>query len=300
MSLTRTVTAYPAGKVVAGFDKRFLDRTFRLSQVLLHQVHDRCCYESEGRSSADEHLLIYMLSGNADVAVEGKLVHLPHRQLIWIKPCYSYQITAAEKSNKAIRFVTVEMSPVGKQGLEAVFRAGDGHQVICDTAGMDELFFELINELQIQDHYTQTMLDSLLNRIIVQAGRLLEGVGSPPKGIEKTFNKKELLYQTVQYIDQHIEKIDELGQVAEVLGYSYSYLSHVFRAEMSVSLQAYWVQRRMMRAMSRLQSGRSSITQISEDLHYQSIHSFSKAFKKVTSFTPTEYQSLYGKGRSNE
>ncbi|MHA0856821.1 helix-turn-helix domain-containing protein [Paenibacillus sp. CMAA1364] len=295
MSLSRTATAYSAGKGAAGFDKRFLDRTIRLRQVLLHQVHDRCCYASQGESLADQHLLIYMLSGNADVVVEGERIHLAHRQLIWIKPNCSYQITATEKLNKSIRFVTIELSPLGNQGLEAVFREDYVHQVISDHVGIDELYFELISELQIQDRYMQTMLDSILNRIIIQVVRILDEVGSPTIEIERTFNKKELLYQTVQYIDQHVEKIDELGQVAEVLGYSYSYLSQVFRAEMHVSLQAYWVQRRMMRAMSRLQSGRSSITQISEDLRYQSIHSFSKAFKKVTGFTPTEYQSLYGK-----
>src|SRR5690606_30175628 len=113
-------------------------------------------------------------------------------------------------------------------------------------------------------------------------------------GKGRTFNKKELVYQTIQYMDQHPEGIVDLGQVADQLGYSYSHLSHAFRSEMGISLQTYWANRRMMKAMNRLQTGRGSITEISENLHYRSIHSFSKAFKKVTGFTPSEYQNLYG------
>ncbi|GGG17220.1 helix-turn-helix transcriptional regulator [Paenibacillus abyssi] len=286
---------HPAG--TAGFDKRYLERAITLSHVTLYQVRDWCGYELEGRSTAQAHLLIYMLSGNGMAAVDGHRVHLPQRHFIRVEPGRSYRIDTAERSNEAMRLVSVEVQPVtGSKRLAAVFQSGTDSQAIHDTAGMDELFFELMQELQIHDRYTQTMLDSLINRMIVQMGRLIDGAVSTANGKQRVLNKKELVYQTVQYIDRHIEHIDELGQVAEELGYSYSHLSHAFRAEMGVPLQVYWVKRRMMRAMNRLQTGRCSITQISEDLSYQSIHSFSKAFKKVTGFTPSEYQSLYGKG----
>jgi len=71
-------------------------------------------------------------------------------------------------------------------------------------------------------------------------------------------------------------------------------LSHVFRTEIGVSLQSYWNRRRIMYAMKLLQTGETS-TRIAEKLHYQSVHSFSKAFKKIAGLSPSEYRQLYGR-----
>ncbi|RJE83990.1 AraC family transcriptional regulator [Paenibacillus sp. 1011MAR3C5] len=173
-----------------------------------------------------------------------------------------------------------------------------------------------MRELRSGDRYTRAMLDSLVNQILIQAGRMLGGsvlgadtgcmslqplsAAQRAEGRMKPVNKKELVYQAVQYMDLHVGHIEELGQVADRLGYSYSHLSHAFRLEMGMPMQSYWVSRRMMAAMNKLQAGRDSITQISEELRYQSIHAFSKAFKKMTGFTPSEYQSLYGAGWNDE
>jgi len=109
-----------------------------------------------------------------------------------------------------------------------------------------------------------------------------------------TPSRKEMVYQTIRYLDQHLVEIHELSQIADQLGYSYPHLSRIFSQEMGESLQAYWGQRRTLQAMNLLQHGELNITQIAEKLHYQSVHSFSKAFKKIAGLTPSEYQELYG------
>lgn len=289
----------------ARFEQRHLERAYALSQVRLYQVHDHFAADKEIRSSLSRHVLVYMLSGNASVEVDGERQPLPNRHFLWIRPGSHFRIGACvEHPGEAIRFVTVEVKPLSASGaLAKVFHASSSCQGVRDTEGIDELLYELLKELHMQDTCMAVMLDSLLNRILVQTGRLLQGSSGTYQrnemGNVKPSTKKELVYRAVQYIDQHIERMDELGQLAAVLDYSYSHLSHAFRAEMGIPLRIYWVQRRMNRAMFRLQSGRGSITQISEELRYQSVHAFSKAFKKSTGFTPSEYQSLYGKGCSH-
>lgn len=278
-----------------GFDNRYLERAVTLSRVVLNQVHDRCCYEADSGSTSS-HRLLYMLSGSGSASIDGCHTPLQQRHFIWIYPGQSFHIKSTGNANEAMRFICVDVQPgKGCSLLDIAFQAADDIRSYRDLSGMDELLFQLMKELQLLDKYALTILDNLLNQLMAQLCRLLEGNTLQQIANGRAVNKKELVYQTIQYFDIHIENIDELGQVAEALGYSYSYLSHAFRSEMGITLQGYWANRRMLRAMNRLQAGRSSITKISEELQYQSIHSFSKAFKKVTGFTPSEYQSLYGK-----
>ncbi|WP_162848313.1 helix-turn-helix transcriptional regulator [Paenibacillus nanensis] len=299
MALTEVAAARE--ERAAGFDKRYLERTVALNMLELCQVRDCGCREAEGRTSSDAHLLVYMLSGDAVVTAAEEQLRLPARHFIRLNPRTGYRIASEGRPHEAARFLCVELKPrPGSNRLFSLFETEAGHRVVADRLGMDELFFSLIGELQRQDNQTRIMLDSILNQIVITAGRIAGGYAGRGGGSsEKAPGRKELVYQVVQYIDRHMDRIEELGQVAAHFGYSYSYLSHAFRAEMGVPLQIYWANRRMMRAMNRLQAGRASITQISEELRYQSIHSFSKAFKKMTGFTPSEYQSLYGAKRGN-
>ncbi|MGG4032870.1 AraC family transcriptional regulator [Paenibacillus cisolokensis] len=285
----------------AGFNHCYVDRAYTLTHLLLHQVQDRCCYEADGRLADHGSLLVYMLSGHGAIAIDGHELPLPERHYIWLNPGSSYRIAAAKGSRSPMRFVSLELQPTarGRHLLDALAQAGDG-RAVRDVAGLDELLFEIMHELRTEPPHLPLMLDSLLNRLLIMLERQLSGSRAAADERKKAYGKKELVYQIVQYLDRHAAEISELGQLADKLGYSYSYMSHAFREEVGISLQEYWAKRRMMKAMNSLQSGRSSITQISELLHYQSVHSFSKAFKKMTGFTPTEYQSLYGRNGEYE
>lgn len=279
-----------------GWGRRYIERAIALNWVRLYQVHDRFGGEAAGRLPVQRHLMLYVLSGNAAAELDGNTVRIPHRHLYWIKPGCAYRVRSDDPNSGTLRLLSLEMKPLSAgSGPASVFLSGAADRPLRDTAGIGELLLELLKELQQQDHYTPTMIDSLMNRLLVHAGRLAEGADVPAERQARISSRKELVYRAVQYIDQHVERLDGLGELAALLDYSYSHLSHAFRAEMGVPLQAYWVQRRMNRAMSRLQTGDGSITQISEDLRYQSVHAFSKAFKKATGLTPSEYQSLYGK-----
>ena len=98
----------------------------------------------------------------------------------------------------------------------------------------------------------------------------------------------------------NLYEIEELPQIAEKLGYSYSYLSHMFSRETGLTIQQYYNQRRFGLAIEMLKKGELNITEIAEKLHYQSIHSFSKAFRKAIGVSPIQYQNLYKKDQKNE
>lgn len=163
-----------------------------------------------------------------------------------------------------------------------------------DDGAMRELIEELVEELVERDRFTSVMAESLVRQIAVKMYRAQSTDATESSFVQdRILSKRDLVELAVHHMDQHWGEIKELSQLAQKLGYSYSHLSHVFRDVMGQSLQTYWVHKRAQQAMNLLEGGEMSISQLAELLHYQSVHSFSKAFKKITGKTPREYQSEY-------
>ena len=105
-----------------------------------------------------------------------------------------------------------------------------------------------------------------------------------------TADAKELMvHEIIRYIDANIENIDNLCDLTKVFKYSYSYLSHIFRNKMDMSLFQYYDKKRFDWASALLQEGRLSITEVADKLGYQSLPAFSKAFSKRFGISPSEY-----------
>lgn len=90
--------------------------------------------------------------------------------------------------------------------------------------------------------------------------------------------KDNLVMNIIGYLHAHINNINALGQISDNMGYSYSYLSHLFSQKTGQTLTGYFTRLRMEEAQKALQSG-SSVTTVALQLGYSSIHSFSRAYK---------------------
>ena len=81
-----------------------------------------------------------------------------------------------------------------------------------------------------------------------------------------------------------------LMDMASALGYSYNYLSHLFRRKTGMTIQNYVSQKKIERSLELLRDSDMSVTKIATVLNYDCIQSFSKAFKRAMNMSPTEYR----------
>lgn len=163
--------------------------------------------------------------------------------------------------------------------------------VVHDRFGIRGPFQQVLNEMSSEGTYSDMMIGSYLLQIIVKVCRNIspsccrEDLDVPlPDG------NRGIVRRTVAYLDDNILNISDLTQVSSALGYSYSYLSHVFSKEAGFTLQSYYARRRIEKATELLRSGGLNVTCVADKLQYQSIHSFSKAFKKMMGYSPAQYQ----------
>ncbi|MFD0869424.1 Arabinose operon regulatory protein [Chlamydia abortus] len=281
------------------FDKRFLDRPIALGHFVLEQVRDSCFLD--GFSSSPVHAnsteLYYVMNGTGSLLCAGDQLRLQERDIIVCQAPDRWRVENSENYPLRLLGLRFRLSN-GARGPVAE-RFGkltcEQMELLKDDGTIETMLLGLLRELERPDSMAKTMAESFLQQIVVSVFRARPGQQQAARKPAPINGAKELVYQTVRYMDESMTEIKELNEIADALGYSYSRLSHVFRLEMGVSLQTYWARSRMLRAMKMLQTGNTTITRVAELLHYQSVHSFSKAFKKIAGLSPTEYQELYGR-----
>lgn len=81
-----------------------------------------------------------------------------------------------------------------------------------------------------------------------------------------------------------------LTQVAQSRNINPQYLSRTFKRQTGLSFSEFLIRTRINKASLIIRSTDISIREISDSVGYSSHHYFSREFKKITGFTPTEYR----------
>ncbi|HHV51062.1 MAG TPA: AraC family transcriptional regulator [Clostridiales bacterium] len=149
-------------------------------------------------------------------------------------------------------------------------------------------FSNLFSEILLKDFFSEVMIESYIHQILGLTYRTF----SQKKFIKYITSEsadQKLVYDIVNYIDTKVESIERLSDLCDVFGYSYTYLAQKFKSIMGESLKTYLNKQRFNKAIENLQRGRN-VTEVSEEMGYQSIHAFSRAFKKFVGMSPSEYK----------
>jgi len=107
-------------------------------------------------------------------------------------------------------------------------------------------------------------------------------------------NVKDPVEEVKQYIEQNLSKELSLEEVADRLGLNPSYFSQLFKQMTDETFVQYRIKRRMERAKKLLALPHYKITDISHEVGYADHPHFTKTFKKITGYTPSEYRDMLG------
>lgn len=169
--------------------------------------------------------------------------------------------------------------------------------VAADKFGLETPFLGIFNELINLKEFSDELIKSYIDQIIFLAYRNFfdswEKAYSRQSDIDAN---QDIVYEIIHRIDRNLENgtIIKLPQLGEALGYSYSHLSHLFSQKTGLTIKQYLNRKRFEKAVEWLKESDYSITEISDKLGYQSIHTFSKAFRKSYGLSPTDYQQMIG------
>lgn len=118
--------------------------------------------------------------------------------------------------------------------------------------------------------------------------------------VQKDTSRSDLLSKIFSFIEKNYENKCSLGELSQVLGYDYSYLSRYFKRSTGISFIDYLNQYRLENACRLLENSELSVLDCALGSGYSSLRSFNRNFKNRYSITPQQYREKSRFGEKNK
>lgn len=147
------------------------------------------------------------------------------------------------------------------------------------------------------------MIASHLEQMLVSLVRQAQALHpeDKPSSLIRTRNQQDFVDHVTAYLYANLSQRLTLSDVCRENLVGRSYLQKIFREKTGGGVMEYFGELKIRAAQEYIREGRYNFTEIASLLGYNSIHYFSRHFKKVTGMTPSEYASsvkvLTGKNR---
>ena len=104
-----------------------------------------------------------------------------------------------------------------------------------------------------------------------------------------TIRSARYLSRTLQYVADHVCDKLSVEIVSREVGVSASHLTALFHRQMNISPGEYIRRIKLQESKQMIRENDLNFTEIAAQLHYSTVHHFSRQFKEKFGITPTEY-----------
>ena len=276
-------------------DHSFFDNPHRFRFVELHQIGELSCeagYEvSAHRQNVFE--ITYVVSGKGTVVTDGRAFPVEENSVFINIPGQTHVILADRGA--PLQYCYLGFSFIGSYkvdlGLESFFRSWNGSQAFTEKRLLP-LFWRALDELREEWDGYLAMVGCYVEQIVMQVYRSYEEhAGVRPLAVDCRVG--DAAFAVKQYIDRYFRDVEDIRDLAADLGYSYTYLAHIFKDKTGMTIGDYIFFKKIEEAKWLLCTGRISVSQIAVRLHYRSVQSFSNSFKKAVGVSPAEYRAAH-------
>ncbi|HZG78945.1 MAG TPA: helix-turn-helix domain-containing protein [Paenibacillus sp.] len=270
------------------------------------------------RRALFDYELIYVKSGELRVEVEGMEYHGVPGDMFLLKPKQHHSIEVLngrparqphlhfdlvyQPDSPTLQTSFLPMEAMSEQELK-LFRDDltsemsdplPNHFRLRQPLLFEKLFFDIIREFDNKHPYYETTAAGLFLQLWALLAR--EHLWSADAAIATNWLQLE---RVKTYLSRHLNKDVTLDELSSVANLSSSYLSRLFKKTFGVGPIRYHLISRIEHAKKLIQFTDLPITHISERTGFQSIHSFSRAFRNAEGVPPTYYRNYQSRQSNN-
>lgn len=280
------------------YSDKYSEKVFEFSRVLgnsnewvgniqVIQVGETCldkgaCIEEHTQAC---HEITCVVSGGGFLKADNEEVYCGVGDVQIISKGVAHTITAS--SDTPLRYIHFAFDFFDYEPKTvADFYAECKHLVIHDNGDIRNILNMLVDEYFNDAVFTEVARIGLIQFLLVVVWRKvhLQTDRYDPVVIKEPMTST--VYDIIKYIDKNLFKQLTVSGIAEQFSYSSTYISRLFKAKTGLSLKEYIIAMKMNYAEKLLREGKSSLSEISGLVGYESVQSFSKQFKKITGKTP--------------
>lgn len=215
----------------------------------------------------------------------------------------AFKVIQNVESGKAMRVWDRDLLEFALKNITEDLLAGNGagnHVVLNDKKGQIIVMgcIDSYNEWLKLGQKIQDKMEALLEKTIIFEQQAVESIEEFPK-LYRTLSRElgskgslsPIVILTKKFIDRNFYMPSlTLGDVAEGVQVSPTYLSKQLKRELGLSFIDYLTEVRIRKAIQLMSDPLFKVYEIAEKVGYSSQHYFSSAFKKVTGTSPMVYK----------
>ena len=245
--------------------------------------------------------LSYIVSGSGSFIIGGTTLEVRAGDLVFNNPGHAHAIHAG--SSDMLRFVymgfTLNAQADSTFAELQTFLHAAPYRIARDTHSTLMPFMRAIDEFYTRQPHASMMIRNYCESILVSAYRSFTGSAGDSAPQRSPHSVGHTVYSVIRYVETHILELKSIQGIAADLNYNATYLSHAFKNKTGMTLQRYINHKKIEKSLELLGYGHLSIGHVAEQLGYETIQSFSKAFSRIMGYPPSRYvaeQRQSGKG----
>lgn len=256
-----------------------------LDLYMVHTGKEHCLPLHICSGTRAEYIIHFVLSGKGSFSVKGNTYVLTAGQMFLISPDIPVTYAADEKDPWYYAWIGFH----GIRAEQVLKHCGFSKNIYVTTAPSPEIILDSIE--RILDAKQLTLSNDLRRKACMNIlfAALIDHHAE--QGAKKyTYTTNTYVEHAVEYIKYNYQTGINVGNIADYIGISRTYLNHAFQKELGLSIQKFLIDYRLHKASSMLVSTSSSIHEIAASVGYEDPLAFSKAFKKKFEMSPKNYR----------
>ncbi|MGB3197270.1 MAG: helix-turn-helix transcriptional regulator [Saprospiraceae bacterium] len=239
---------------------------------------------------------IWFLEDNVQLEIDGKLQFFSKHEVICITEFYKIKIIQAFEA-RLIRFnrqfycILENDIEVGCNGLLffGTAKLPQFNLPLVQIGNFDTLWNMFVFEVSTNDELQLDMLRSLLKRFTILCTNFFK-----LKYFEKTITKSdiELIRDFNLMVDLHFRTKSTLQEFASMLHKSPKTISNVFSKQSAITPLQYIQERKLLEAKRLLKYTDKKIFEISDEIGFKDVQTFSRFFKNLTKMSPSNFKAM--------
>ena len=223
--------------------------------------------------------LVYVYAGTLTVLIHSTPMTMQPGQFCLVLPWQLHGYSTGETSDSVIIVFPVKYIQLFTQKMSSYYGRS---QVFTASEPILSLFRTWLFDDQAQpDEYIfSSVLYGLCHHFLEQC--TFENTDQKPE--------PDLQTQMMNYISVHRHETLSLKDLSEHFGYSYHYISHLFRENMGLSFHLFRNIQRVEAATALLENEELSISEISWRCGFQNIRTFNRVFLQLIGQSPSSYR----------
>ncbi len=242
----------------------------------------------------DQHQLLYVINGNAEIKVDREVFKISKGDLVIISrtEAHSMNYTDSNYSRYEIRISPeILTSNTVDYSLYSILLnrpQGFSRIIKLPIEEFENIFKNLYKEYKITSPYSNDMISILLKMLFIKIYRINKNIYE-----QNNLSSYETVRKIQQMFDNDVSRKYCLDEIAREHHLSKYYLSHTFKAVTGYPVMDYLKMLRINKAKTLLSKTELSISEIVSQSGYSDCSNFCRDFKKATSVTPKEFRKIF-------